>query len=502
MPKLMMNKAGESDSPIVPTKQANEARKLAEEFVEERGLTKGNAIQQNTYRTQGRNSTVPNELGRIRQIAKRSKDIKFTALFHHINQLRLRAAFFNIKKNAAPGIDGKIWRDYETNLEVNIKVLHQKVQQGGYHAKPSRRVYIPKPNGKQRVLGIAALEDKILQKATVEILNAIYEQDFLGFSYGYRPKRNQHRALDALAVGIRSRKINWILNADIGNFFDKINHKWMMKFIGHRIADKRVLHLIQKWLKAGVIEKGKWKPSEEGTSQGSTISPLFSNIYLHYALDMWVQQWRTRHAKGDVIIVRWADDFNIGFQYEYDAKRFQDELKERLNKFSLELSLEKTQLIRFGRFAKTNCHLDGERKPKTFDFLGFTHICRTTGKGIFVVHRKSISKRLTSKLKEVKLELRKRMHESIEKQGNWLCSIVRGYFAYHAVPLNAPALGIFRTQIARMWYKSLRRRSQKTRLTWDKMTKISDRWLPKLKILHPYPEARYRRLTQGRSPVR
>jgi len=494
MLKLMMNDDGKSDSSVVPTKQSNNVVQPTKEIVEGRELTKGNASQQNTHRTQCRNNAMSNELERIRHVAKKDKKAKFTALLHHITIDKLTAAFFALKKNAASGVDGLTWKEYEEDLEENLKSLHQRAQNGSYRAKPSRRVYIPKTDGKLRPLGVAALEDKILQRALVEILNAIYETDFLGFSYGYRQNRNPHQALDALVIGFRWRKISWILDADICGFFDNINHQWMMKFICHRIADPRVLRLIKKWLNAGIMEGNKWRPSKVGTAQGSSLSPLLSNIYLHYTLDLWVQWWRKKHAKRDTIIVRWADDFVVGFQYQDDANKFQLALKERLDKFSLKLNQEKTQIIRFGRFAKRDAKiLDRKPKPKTFDFLGITHICGQTMNGKFRIFRKTIGKRLTAKLKALKVELKKRMHQNIRAQGEWLRTVVKGYFAYHAIPGNAKALGTFRTQIAKMWYKTLRRRSQTAKLNWDKMNKIVLHWLPKVQILHPWPEERLKR---------
>lgn len=380
------------------------------------------------------------------------------------------------------------------NLEENLKNLHKKVHNGGYKAKPSRRVYIPKSGGKVRPLGVASLEDKILQKAVAEILNAIYETDFLGFSYGYRPERSPHQALDALAVGLRWKKISWILDADISGFYDNINHEWMMKFMNHRVADTRILRLVKKWLNAGKIEGNIWSPSETGTMQGASLSPLLSNIYLHYAFDTWAEWWRKKHARGDVIITRWADDFVVGFQYRDDALKFQGELNERLGKFSLALNQAKTHLIRFGRYARRDAkRFDGQSKPKTFDFLGMTHICGQNRNGKFQVYRKTIGKRLTGKLKEVKMELRKRMHEDITTQGKWLRTVVQGYFGYHAIPGNMKALETYRTEIARMWYKTLRRRSQKKKLVWEKMNPIVHKWLPKARILHPWPEKRLER---------
>jgi len=446
---------------------------------------------------------VPSALERVRQAALRSRDEQFSALFHHITIERLEAAFLRIKQDAAPGVDGVTWEQYAENLNKNIEDLHLRLRTGAYRAKPSRRAYIPKSDGRQRPLGVAALEDKMVQRAATEVLNAIYEVDFLGFSYGFRPGRQAHQALDALAIGIRFKKISWILDADVRGYFDSIDHNWMMKFMEHRVSDKRMLRLIKKWLKAGVIEDGQWFASEAGSPQGASISPLLANIYLHYVLDLWAHQWRQRYARGDVIIVRWADDFVVGFQYEDDAKRFHAELRDRFKKFSLELHPEKTRLIRFGRFARRDGrHFDGRKKPETFDFLGFTHYCGVNRKGKFMIRRITMKKRFSTKLHEVKSELRKRMHQSIAEQAKWLSSVVRGYFQYHAIPGNWKVLGAFRTQVTRMWYKTLRRRSQKSRLNWGRMTKIADAVLPPARILHPWPEQRFAATIQGRSPVR
>jgi group II intron reverse transcriptase/maturase len=470
---------------------------------EGRELTKENELQQNTRRTQSRERCVPSALERVRQAANRNKGERFSALLHHVTVERLREAFQQIQRNAAPGVDGVTWEHYEADLDRNIRGLHWWVQHGAYRAKPSRRAYIPKPDGRQRPLGIAALEDKIVQRAVTEVLNAIYETDFLGFSYGFRPGRRAHVALDALAIGIRFRKISWILDADIRGYFDAISHNWIQRFLEHRLADRRMLHLIRKWLKAGVLENGKWTASEEGTPQGASVSPLLANIYLHYVLDLWAHQWRKRQARGDVIIVRWADDFVVGFQYEDDGRRFQEELRERFRRFSLELHPEKTRLIRFGRFAhRDSRRFDGKRKPETFNFLGFTHACGVNRGGKFLVRRTTMKKRFTAKLHAVKAELRRRLHQPVPEQGVWLQSVIRGYFAYHALPGNWKALGAFRTQCARLWYRTLRRRSQKTRLTWDRMTVIADAWLPPARILHPWPEQRLAALIRGKSRMR
>jgi RNA-directed DNA polymerase len=498
-----MHGPGKSHSPIVPTKSPNKAKGLAAEAVEGRGLTEENTGQQNTPRTQRRTLSVPSALDRVRTVAMQNKEERFSALLHHVTVDRLRNAFLATNKNATPGVDGVTWEHYQADLESNLENLHGRVQRGAYRAKPSRRAYIPKPDGRQRPLGIAALEDKILQRAVAEVLNAIYEADFLGFSHGFRPGRQAHVALDTLAVGINFKKISWILDADVSRYFDRVNHDWMLRFLEHRIADRRMLALIRKWLKAGVLEGGKWAASEEGTPQGSSISPLLANAYLHYVFDLWAHQWRGRHAKGDVIIVRWADDFVVGFQYWDDATRFTEALRERFQQYSLELHPDKTRLIRFGRFAHRDCRrFDGRKKPETFNFLGLTHACGKNQNGKFRVFRTTMRKRLTAKLHEVKAELRKRMHHPVTEQGKWLQSVVRGYFAYHAVPGNWEALGAFRTQCTRLWYRTLRRRSHKSRLTWERMTDIANAWLPRPRILHPWPEERCAAIIRSKSRVR
>jgi len=490
-----------SDSPIVPTRSPNKAGTSAAEAVEGRGLAKENTDRQNAPRTQSRKS-APSALERVREIARKNRDVKFTALFHHITLESLRVAFSGIKKRAAAGIDGVTWAQYQQGLEENLKDLHGRLQRGAYRAKPSRRTYIPKPDGRQRPLGIAALEDKIVQRATVEVLNAIYEVDFLGFSYGFRPGRSQHQALDALAIGIERKKVGWVLDADIRSFFDTIDHGWLMKFVEHRIADKRVLRLIRKWLAAGVMEDGKWTATEEGTPQGATVSPLLANIFLHYVYDLWVQSWRKKHARGDVIVTRYADDTVVGFQHREDAEKFQKELHERVQKFGLELHPEKTRLIRFGRFAAAQQKERGLGKPETFDFLGLTHICSRTRDGKFLLARQTMQKRMRAKLLEVKLELRRRWHQSIAEQGVWLAGVLRGYFAYHAVPTNSEKMQQFRTQVTRHWRRALLRRGQRDRTNWERMNRIATRWLPQARIQHPWPNKRFDARIQGKSPVR
>jgi RNA-directed DNA polymerase len=445
---------------------------------------------------------VPSALDRVRRVAQQDRSARFISLLHHVDVDRLRAAYWALKPKAAPGVDGVTWGDYGQDLEENLRDLHARVHRGSYRARPSRRAYIPKPDGRQRPLGIAALEDKILQRAVVEVLNAVYEADFVGFSYGFRPGRRPHDALDALAVGIEKRKVNWILDADIRGFYDAIDHGWLLKFLEHRIADKRLLRLIRKWLKAGVIERGEWSETVEGTPQGASASPLLSNVYLHYVFDLWADQWRRRHARGDMVLVRFADDYVAGFQHRDDAERFLAELRDRLAKFGLELHAEKTRLIQFGRFAAQQREQRSLGKPETFDFLGFTHMCGKTRSGRFALRRVTISKRMRAKLRQVKEELVHRRYQPIPEQGEWLGSVVRGHCRYYAVPGNYKAVDAFREEAVKHWYRALRRRSQRASLTWERMGRLDARWIPPAKIMHPWPNARFDARTRGRSPVR
>ena len=435
-------------------------------------------------------------------MARRDKDARFTALLHHVDVDRLRAAYRAIRPQAAPGVDGVTWVAYGQDLESNLHDLHRRLHAGSYRASPSRRAYIPKADGRLRPLGIATLEDKIVQRAVVEVLNAVYEVDFAGFSYGFRPGRSPHDALDALAAGVYKKKVNWVLDADIRDFFTSLDRGWMETFLGHRIADKRVLRLIGKWLAAGVVEDGNWSQTVQGSPQGASVSPLLANVYLHYVFDQWAEWWRRRHARGDVIIVRFADDFIVGFEHQGDAKQFLQDLRERFAKFSLELHPGKTRLIEFGRFAAERRAARGLGKPETFDFLGFTHICGKTREGRFWLRRITISKRLRAKLREVNDQLKRRRHQPIPEQGRWLGSVVRGHLAYYAVPGNVRAVRSLRTQVTRHWCAALRNRSQRHRLTWDRMNRLATRWLPPARILHPYPDMRFDARTRGRSPVR
>jgi group II intron reverse transcriptase/maturase len=486
----MMHAREKSDSAVVAGKPTNKAGQPGAELVERRAEAEGNAGQHSTRRAQNRES-VSQALERIRQVARQRKKEKFTSLFHHISIEHLREAYFELKKDAAPGVDGLTWRAYEADLERSLADLHARLHRGAYRALPSRRVYIPKPDGRQRPLAVAALEDKIVQRAVTALLNAIYEEQFLGFSYGFRPRRSQHDALDALVIGITSRKVNYIFDGDLRGFFDSVSQEWLVRFLKHRIVDPRMIRLMQKWLTAGVLEDGIVTVSDRGTGQGSVISPLLANIYLHYVFDLWAERWRRRDAAGDMIIVRYADDIIVGFEHETDARRFWDAMRERLAEFSLSLHPEKTRLIEFGRHAATNRKRRGLGKPETFKFLGFTFICGTSRRGRFLLKRKSRGDRMRVKLHEIKEELRRRMHQPIPEQGKWLRQVVTGFFAYHAVPTNSRALCAFRYHITDLWRRSLRQRSHKDHTTWERITQLVDDFLPKPRVLHPWPNVRF-----------
>jgi group II intron reverse transcriptase/maturase len=484
-----------------PTASTTKASPTAEEM-EGRGLTKGNSLERNAHRTQRRGSAY-SALERVRQAARKDSGQRFTALLHHVYDVdRLRAAYLALKRDAAAGVDGETWQHYGEALEENLRDLADRLKRGAYRAKPVRRTYIPKADGRQRPLGVPALEDKIVQRAVVEVLNAIYEEDFLGFSYGFRPGRSPHLALDALSTGILTKKVNWVLDADLRDFFGTLVHEWLVKFIEHRVADRRVVRLIQKWLNAGVLENGKRTRSEVGTVQGGSVSPLLANVYLHYVFDLWVQQWRKRHARGDVVVTRFADDFVVGFQHRYEAERFLAELRKRFAEFGLELHPEKTRLLEFGAFAAYNRLKRGEGKPETFSFLGLTHICGRKQSGRFTVLRQTMRQRFQAKLKSVKAEMKRRRHLPIREQGAWLRSVVGGHIRYYGVPMNGPAIGAFRWQVGWLWWRSLKRRSQKHRLPWLRMKKLIDRWLPPARICHPYPLVRLGVITQGKSRMR
>lgn len=490
----MMNGLEKSDLAIVAMKPANKAARAstnaAAEWVEPRAGTEGNTGQSHTRRTQSR-ASVPQGLDRVRQIAKLRPKEKFTALLHHVTTELLRDAFLALKRRAAPGVDGVTWRDYEAGLEGNLQALHARVHRGTYRAQPVKRRFIPKLDGSKRPLGVTALEDKVVQRAVAMVLTSIYEQDFVGFSYGFRPGRSQHDALDALSVGISTARVNWILDADIRSFFDKIDQQWLIRFLEHRISDERVIRLVRKWLKAGVLDEGVWSISETGTPQGAVISPLLANVFMHYVFDLWAAQWRRRQATGKVIIVRYADDIVAGFEVEADARRFWDAMRVRFGQFALELHEDKTRLLEFGRFAASNRKRRGLGRPETFTFLGFIFICGKSRRGAFQLQRKTRGDRMRARLQEIKTRLRERMHDTIPEQGRWLRAVVTGYFAYHAVPTNSRALGAFRYHVTDLWRRTLRRRSQKDGLTWERMTKIAAHWLPPPRIQHPWPDKRF-----------
>ena len=491
--------AGEkSDACVVPMKDPNNG--VASRVTKAEGLEGRRAAKSNTEvlpapRTQSR-TRASMGLDGIREAARaaraQDKEVRFTALLHHMTPELLRSSFMQLKRNAALGVDAMTWPDYEAGLDERIAILWEAVHTGRYRAQPSRRVYIPKADGKLRPLGIAALEDKIVQQAVVAILTPIYETNFLGFSYGFRPGRNQHQALDAVVVGMQKKRVNWVLDADIQAFFDTVDHAWMMRFLEHRIGDRRILRLIRKWLKASIVENDERIEVHKGTPQGAVISPLLANIYLHYVLDLWAQRWRSRHAKGDMMIVRYADDTVFGFESRADVDRFLEEMKTRFAQFGLTLNEDKTRVLQFGRFAARSRARQGLGKPQTFDFLGFTHICgRSRSNGWFQLKRLSSAKRMRNRLKEIRQALRRRMHQPIPVVGRWLRRVVQGFFNYHAVPGNSQRLEAFRNDVARAWLHMLRRRSQRSRMPWSRFGPLIDRYLPKVRVLHPYPHQRF-----------
>jgi len=491
--KSGMNGGEESDGVEVPMSSSNKATEqpaTAAEREEGRTPTKENTGEGHTFPAQD-GKGVSQGLAGVRKVARERKQERFTTLLHHLTINRLRESFRHLQRKAAPGVDGVTWREYEDGLEDRLADLKDRIHRGAYRARPSRRIYIPKADGRQRPIGIAALEDKIVQQAVVTILNEVYEVDFRGFSYGFRPGRSPHEALDALSVGLRRKRVNWVLDADIRGFFDRMSHEWMMQFVQHRVADRRILRLIQKWLRAGVSEDGQWSETKVGTPQGAVVSPLLANIYLHYVFDLWVEVWRRKVASGDMLTVRYADDLVVGFEHRAEAERFLEEFRERLAKFGLELHPGKTRLIEFGRFAQANRKARGEGEPETFTFLGFTHHCGTNSRGIFTVWRQTARKRLEAKLQQIKQTLKARMHEPIPRVGEWLGRVLNGFYQYHAIPGNWGSLHRFRERVGRYWRRTLERRSQRGRLTADRMARLCARWLPRPRLVHPYPEARF-----------
>ena len=428
---------------------------------------------------------------RLHNAARKDSHLKFNNLLHHLSIENLTRAYYALNRKAAIGIDEQSWESYGENLCDNIRKLHTLLHTQRYKPQPTKRVWIPKAQGQQRPIGITSIGDKVVQQALVWVLEQVYEADFLGFSYGFRPKRNQHQALDVVYIALTQKKVSWVLDADIQGFFDNIDHDWMIKFIEHRISDKRVLSLLKKMLIAGVVEDGIWSKTRIGTPQGAVISPLLANIYLHYALDLWIQQWRKRHARGDVYIVRYADDFVMGFQYKSDGDVFHKALEKRLKEFGLKLHPEKTRLIEFGRFAESNRRTRGVRKPETFDFLGFTHLCgnKRNNQG-FTVRRQTIKKRLRAKVKQIKEHLKRINSLNVHQQGSWLRKVMHGLINYYGIPGNNKALATLRTEICCHWRKSLRRRGNTRPINWVHMTKLIERWIPKVRIVHPYPNQR------------
>jgi RNA-directed DNA polymerase len=484
----MMDDRGQSDRPVIPTKSPNNAGGSAAEGMEGRGLAKGNPSQQNAPRTPSREDGALSALERVRRAAERDKQVRFTALLHHVYAIdHLRAAYYALKRDAAPGIDGETWRHYGEALAENLRDLSGRLARGAYRAKPVKRTYIAKADGRQRPLGIPTLEDKVVQRATAEVLNAIWETDFIGFSYGFRRGRNPHNALDALYAGLLTRRVNWVLDLDIRGFFDAIDHGWLVKFVEHRIADRRVVRLIQKWLNAGVLEDGVRRWAETGTPQGGSISPVLANLYLHHVFDLWARWWRKTQPEGDMTVVRYADDAIVGFQHREEAERFLAALRERFAKFGLELHPAKTRLLEFGPSAAENRRRAGKGKPETFNFLGFTHICGKKKSGRFTVVRQTIRKRLQAKLSEVKAELRRRLHDPIPVVGAWLRQVVGGHIRYYGVPMNSPAIAMFRFQVGWLWHRALARRSHTGHVSWERMRRLVERWLPPARVSHPYP---------------
>jgi group II intron reverse transcriptase/maturase len=498
----MMDDHRKSDSLVVPRTTPNNAAEPAAEADEGSELAKGNSPDDHAARTQ-RRTDAADGLERVRQAARRDRKQRFTALLHHVADVaRLRRAYLALKREAAAGVDGETWQHYGETLEAHLQDLAARIHRGAFRAQPVRRVYIPKTDGRQRPLGVPTLEDKLVQRAVVEVLTAVYEPTFLGFSYGFRPGRSPHQALDALTVGIETRRVNWVLDADIQGFFDTLSHEWLIRFVEHRIADRRVVRLIEKWLRAGVLEDGQRLRSEVGTVQGGSISPLLANLYLHYVFDLWVQRWRTRGEVGDVVVVRFADDFVVGFEHREEAARFLTELRERFARFGLTLHPDKTRLIEFGRTADRTRRGRGDGKPETFNFLGFTHACSRTRKGQFTVLRTTMRQRWQAKLQAVTAELRQRLHAPIPEQGAYLRAVLRGHVNYYGVPRNAPRLHAFRFALVGCWRAVLQRRSQTASVTWARMARLSTQWLPTPHICHPYPNQRLAFITQGRSRMR
>lgn len=490
-----MNARGKSDGPVVPMSPANNGdAESSAESAEGRGPARRNTDQSNLDRTQKPERRRSRGLHGVRETAANSRELKFTNLLHHINVELLTSSFYQLKKKAAVGIDGVTWHEYEQDLEDRIDELHGRIHRGAFRATPSKRVYIEKADGRKRPLGISSLEDKIAQHAVRTVLQCIYEEDFVGFSYGFRPHRSPHQALDALYVAITEKRVNWILDADIEGFFDNIDRDWLVKFIEHRVGDKRIVRLIQKWLHAGIIEGTDWSDNGKGTPQGAVLSPLLANVFLHYVFDLWINQWRRRHAKGQCVVVRYADDFVIGFEYESDARACLESLGERLGEFGLNLHPKKTRLIEFGRGSAARREREGRGKCETFDFLGFTHLCGKTRRAQrFALKRITMASRMRRTIAAIKVELGRHRHDPPGRTGRWLASVMRGWQGYHGVPDNFERLEQFKTAITKLWRRQLQRRSQrgKSRWPWERMNRLVDKHLPGSRITHPRPNARH-----------
>jgi RNA-directed DNA polymerase len=491
----------ESDAGMVPEKSAK-TWVTPVESMEGRAAAEGKSAHGDAHRAQDR-ERAPTQVERIGQRAKEKKGERFDNLLSALKVPLLTEAYQRLRRSAAPGVDGVTWEEYGEHLDARLLDLQDRIHRGSYHPQPVRRVHIPKGDGRTRPLGIPTLEDKIVQQAVRMVLEPIYERMFLGFSYGFRPGRSQHDALNALAEAI-SRKLNWVLDADIRAFFDTIDHGWMQKFLEHRIADRRMVRLLMKLLHAGVMEDGELREVGEGTPQGGNVSPLLANIYLHYALDLWAQQWRKRHARGEMYIVRYADDFVMGFQNEQDARAMREALASRLAAFGLELHPDKTRVLRFGRFAREKCEREGRRSPETFDFLGFTHIAGIDRRGAFQLKRRTSRKKRKAKLAKLSEEMHRRRHEPVPLQHAWLCSVLRGHYRYYGVPTNTPALKSFRERVRSGWHRQLQRRSQRARWNCARRAAHEERFpLPLPMIHHPWPSLRRAvPSTRGGSPVR
>jgi RNA-directed DNA polymerase len=486
----MKNGQRKSDNFVVPERPPNKGAEASAEAEEGRELAKGNPPEGNELRTPSRAGTS-SAIAWIREVAARNPHRKFTALLHHIYAPAcLERSYAAIRHDTAAGVDGVTWRAYGEQLEEHLRELSDRVKRNAYRAQPVRRVYLPKAGGGRRPIGVPALEDKIVQRAAAEVVGAIYEPEFYGFSYGFRPGRSPHHALDALTVGIETRKVNWVLEADIEGFFDNVNHEHLRGFIEERVADRRVIHLIMKWLHAGVMEEGRHRRQEVGTVQGGSISPLLANIYLHHVFDRWAHTWRKKEARGEVLMVRFADDFVVGFQHEDDARRFRTALEERFTAYGLALHPKKTRIIEFGRYATERREKRGKGKPETFDFLGFTHSSGKTRKGAFAVHRRTMRTRMQRKLREVKEELRRRRKDPLPTQGAYVRAVVQGHVQYYGVPRNSRQISAFRHAVGWLWRRSLCRCSQKGRISWKRMRRLLARWLPPARICHPYPRIR------------